>query len=77
MEVKGVSTRNNLDFNWCKIAMFSFIVEIAIVFVAFVWVNFVIFHIQVMLAVARFVVSKEPAQLYFPIVVRDMPIRLR
>jgi hypothetical protein len=42
--------------------MFSFIVEIAIVFVAFVWVNFVIFHIQVMLAVARFVVSKEPAQ---------------
>jgi hypothetical protein len=57
--------------------MFSFIVEIAIVFVAFVWVNFVIFHIQVMLAVARFVVSKEPALSYFPIVVRDMPIRLR
>jgi hypothetical protein len=78
MEVKGVSTRKNLDFNWCKIAMSRFIVEIAIVSVASVWVNFVIFHILVMLAAAdaRFVVSKGPKHKDFPIV-RDMPIRLR
>lgn len=30
-----------------------------------------------MLAVARFVVSKEPTHRYFPIVARDMLVRLR
>ena len=79
MEAKGVSTRKNLDFNLCKIAMSDFMVEILVVsvVVTFDWVNFIIFRILVMLAVAIFVFNKELKHRDFPIVARDMLVRLR